>query len=189
MPGWLIPGERNAAARDRLPCGDIWFDLLTEAIEGLNRAVEIVATADVDVGAAIIGLVTGLDSGDGSDLVLPPQGRHETNFPNVLLEDCRDAVLVRTGLETLRFVSRCLAIEGPNPAIVKLSLRTTLVLLSVEAPLAMVGLAVTLLKFVPAAVKPSGRNVNWLGRTLRVWMSIPFDMDMMDSCEMTRRSL
>lgn len=170
MPGWLIPGARNAAARDRLPCGDIGPDLFTEASAELRMAVGRAEAADV--GTAMRGLETGLEGGDGSDLTLPPQGRQETSFPSVVLEDCRDAVLVQTGVETARFASRGLA---------RLSLRMTLVLLSVEAPLAMVGLAVTSLRFVPAAVKPSGRNVNWLGRAFRVWMSMPFDMDMMDS--------
>src|SRR3569833_109749 len=117
----------------------------------------------------------------------PPEalahGRHETNRPSlpVLALALASAPDSATVADTTRILGR-----GRLSA--RLSRRTTLPLFVSPRPLDSVGCATTALSPVPAALALSGRSASWLGRALRVCKSSPPPTDMIDSCDIARRS-
>jgi hypothetical protein len=155
-----------------LSCGDLLRCVLaSDAVVGLaappGRQSVGIAAAGVDAAVAVkTGVEDGLVWGDTASLMvsvlplLPPQGRHDTNFPSV--EGARDELRCRslslplplTGLDTT-LPPPCRDF-GIGKAWAMLSLRMTLPRFPSALPLVSVGWAVTALTFVPAAVRPSG---------------------------------
>jgi hypothetical protein len=165
-----------------------------------RESVGIAAAGVAGVAAADTGVDDGLVSGDTASLSVslllptPPQGLHETNFPSA------DGARAKPGPSSLS-LPLPLPPTGPETTLpplcrafgivrfwAMLSLRMTLPLFPSILPLERVGWAVTALTLVTAAVIPSGRSASWLGRAWSVCMSIPLDIDTIDSWDSIRRS-
>jgi hypothetical protein len=191
----LIPGARNTAfilavavvgtladiaVDSRLSCGDLPVLVLAAELSPTlagSRSFGIACDAVADAAGATTGAEEGLVSGDVASFTVslaeaPPQGRHDTSLPRAdgaLVELRPPSVslpLPPVGADTFRD-PLCLVFDAGSDWAM-LSLRMTLPRLPSRLPLERVGLAVTSLRFVPAAVRPSGLSASWLGLAFSV---------------------